>query len=145
MFLHGLDGADIRRGDTIANPQFLDKFGQLQQYDICVSNPPYSIKDWEYEIFKTNKYGRLTGYEQPPQKNADFAFVMHMIKSIKKSLRPGGVVCVYERVLKFYSEDHSCSMHVYRSNIVRPFKRAGFKLIEEKTIGQKLFLKFQII
>ncbi|MEI6412100.1 MAG: class I SAM-dependent methyltransferase [Bacteroidota bacterium] len=74
-----------------------------------------------------------------------FSDKKQMIKSIKKSLRPGGVVCVYERVLKFYSEDHSCSMHVYRSNIVRPFKRAGFKLIEEKTIGQKLFLKFQII
>jgi len=91
MFLHGLDGADIRRGDTIANPQFLDKFGQLQQFNICVSNPPYSSKDWEYEIFKTNKYGRLTGYEWPPQKNADFAFVLHMIKSVKTDGR-GGIV-----------------------------------------------------
>jgi SAM-dependent methyltransferase len=73
-----------------------------------------------------------------------FSDKKQMVKSIKKSLRPGGEVCVYERVLKFYSHDHSCSKHVYRSNIVRPFKRAGFKLIEEKTIGQKLFLKFQL-
>jgi type I restriction enzyme M protein len=45
MFLHGLDSADIRRGDTIANPQFLTQNGNLQTFDIAVANPPYSIKD----------------------------------------------------------------------------------------------------
>jgi type I restriction enzyme M protein len=92
MFLHGLDSADIRRGDTIANPQFLNQHGGLQLFNIVVANPPYSIKDWESEIFRTNKYGRLEGYDMPPEKNADYAFVLHIIKSIKEDGRAGIVL-----------------------------------------------------
>lgn len=92
MFLHGLDSADIRRGDTLANPQFLTQHGALQAFDIAVANPPYSIKDWEWEIFKTNKYGRLEGYDMPPDKNADYAFVLHIIKSMNVNGRAGIVL-----------------------------------------------------
>ena len=92
MFLHGLDSADIRRGDTLANPQFLTQNGNLQTFDIAVANPPYSIKDWESEIFRTNKYGRLEGYDMPPEKNADFAFVLHIIKSMNVNGRAGIVL-----------------------------------------------------
>jgi type I restriction enzyme M protein len=92
MFLHGLDSADIRRGDTIANPQFLTQNGNLQTFDICVANPPYSIKDWESEIFRTNKYDRLEGYDMPPEKNADYAFVLHIIKSMNVNGRAGIVL-----------------------------------------------------
>lgn len=92
MFLHGLDSADIRRGDTIANPQFLTQNGNLQTFDICVANPPYAIKDWESEIFRTNKYGRLEGYDMPPEKTADYAFVLHIIKSMNVNGRAGIVL-----------------------------------------------------
>jgi len=91
MFLHGLDSADIRRGDTLANPQFLNQQGGLQTFDIVVANPPYSIKDWEYEAFKT-KFGRLEGYDAPPEKNADYAFVLHIIKSMNANGRAGIVL-----------------------------------------------------
>jgi len=89
MFLHGLDSADIRRGNTLDDPQFLNTDGTLKQFSICVANPPYSIKEWPYESFKTNKYGRLSGYEMPPNKTADFAFVLHMIKSMKEDGKAG--------------------------------------------------------
>lgn len=92
MFLHGLDAADIRRGDTLSNPQFLDDFGALKKFDICVANFPYSIKSWSHEIFATNKYGRLEGYEMPPTSNADYAFVLHIIKSLNENGRAGIVV-----------------------------------------------------
>lgn len=91
MFLHGLDSADIRRGDTLANPQFLTPLGDLATFDIVVANPPYSIKDWEYEAFK-NKYGRTEGYDMPPQKNADYAFILHIIKSMNANGRAGIVL-----------------------------------------------------
>ena len=91
MFLHGLDSADIRRGDTLANPQFLTQQGGLQTFDIVVANPPYSIKDWEYEAFKT-KFGRLDGYDAPPDRNADYAFVLHIIKSMNTNGRAGIVL-----------------------------------------------------
>lgn len=92
MFLHGLDSSDIRRGDTLANPQFLNNLGNLQTFDIVVANPPYSIKDWEFELFKTDKYGRTKDFDAPPDKNADFAFVLHIIKSLNSNGRAGIVL-----------------------------------------------------
>ena len=92
MFLHGLDSADIQRGDTLADPKFLTQSGDLQTFDLCVANPPYSIKEWEHEMFKSNKYGRVTDYEMPPTKKADYAFVLHMIKSMDKKGRAGIVL-----------------------------------------------------
>jgi len=92
MFLHGLDSADIRRGDTIANPQFLNDDGSLQKFDIAVANFPYSIKEYEHELFATNKYGRLEGYDMPDKKNADYAFILHIIKSMNQNGRAGVVV-----------------------------------------------------
>src|SRR3989344_8813946 len=92
MFLHGLDSADIQRGDTLANPQFLNPSGSLKVFDICVANPPYSINDWESEMFKSDKFGRIDGYEMPPTKNADYAFVLHIIKSMNSNGRAGVVL-----------------------------------------------------
>ncbi len=92
MFLHGLDSADIRRGDTLANPQFLTESGNLQTFDIVVANPPYSIKDWEFDVFRNDRYGRIDDYELPPQKNADFAFVLHIIRSMNANGRSGIVL-----------------------------------------------------
>lgn len=92
MFLHGLDSADILRGDTLANPQHLNPNGLLKTFDIVVANPPYSIKEWDYEIFKSDKHGRLEGYEMPPKKNADYAFVLHVVKSMNANGRAGVVL-----------------------------------------------------
>ncbi len=92
MFLHGLDSADIQRGDTLADPKFLNPDGSLKTFDICVANPPYSIKEWEYEIFKSDKHGRVVGYEMPPAKKADYAFVLHVVKSMNVNGRAGIVL-----------------------------------------------------
>jgi len=92
MFLHGLDSADIQRGDTLADPKFLNPDGSLKVFDICVANPPYSIKEWEYEIFKSDEYNRVAGYEMPPRKKADYAFVLHMVKSMNENGRAGIVL-----------------------------------------------------
>ncbi len=92
MFLHGLDSSDIQRGDTLADPKFINPDGSLKTFDICVANPPYSISEWEYEIFKHDKYGRVAGYEMPPAKKADYAFVLHMVKSMNENGRAGVVL-----------------------------------------------------
>lgn len=92
MFLHGLDSADIQRGDTLADPKFLNPDGSLKTFDICVANPPYSISEWESQIFKSDKYGRVAGYEMPPAKKADYAFVLHMVKSMNENGRAGIVL-----------------------------------------------------
>lgn len=92
MFLHGLDGADIRRGDTLVEPQFLTAAGTLKVFDIVVANFPYSQKEWPYEAFKNDRYGRHDGYDVPPNKNADYAFILHIIKSMNENGRAGIVV-----------------------------------------------------
>jgi type I restriction enzyme M protein len=92
MFLHGLDEADIRRGDTLSEPQFLDSDGTLKTFDIVVANFPYSKKEWSHETFKNDRYGRLEGYEAPPKKNADYAFILHILGSLNQNGRAGIVV-----------------------------------------------------
>lgn len=92
MFLHGLDGADIRRGDTLANPQFTTDAGTLKTFDIVVANFPYSIKEWPHQAFVNDRYGRNEGYGTPPAKTADYAFILHIIKSMNANGRAGIVV-----------------------------------------------------
>ncbi len=92
MFLHGLDSSDIQRGDTLAYPKFLNLDGSLKTFDICVANPPYSISEWEYQTFKNDKHGRVAGYEMPPTKKADYAFVLHMVKSMNENGKAGIVL-----------------------------------------------------
>ncbi len=92
MFLHGLESTDIRRGDTLADPQFLDKAGKIQTFSHVVANFPYSIKEWEWETFTHDKHARTDGYELPPKKNADYAFILHIIKSLNENGKAGIVV-----------------------------------------------------
>jgi type I restriction enzyme M protein len=92
MFLHGLDGADIRRGDTLADPQFTTPAGTLKAFDIVVANFPYSIKEYPYQKFKNDRFGRCDGYDAPPPKNADYAFILHIIKSLNENGRAGIVI-----------------------------------------------------
>lgn len=82
LFLHGIDDFQIVRGDTLAQPAFL-KNDRLQQFDVVMANPPYSIKQWNREAFASDPYGRNV-YGVPPQGRADYAFFQHIIKSMDK-------------------------------------------------------------
>ncbi|MDO4250329.1 MAG: type I restriction-modification system subunit M [Moraxella sp.] len=82
MILHDNETAEIRTGNTIAAPAFL-KDGQLQTFDFAVANPPFSSKNWTNGITPENDaYGRFA-YGVPPEKNGDYAFLLHLIKSLK--------------------------------------------------------------
>jgi type I restriction enzyme M protein len=82
LFLHGIDDFEIVRGDTLANPAFIKK-DKLQQFDVVLANPPYSIKKWNRDAFAVDPYGRNM-YGVPPQGRADYAFFQHIIKSMNK-------------------------------------------------------------
>jgi len=82
LFLHGIDDFQIVRGDTLAQPAFL-KNDRLQQFDVVLANPPYSIKQWNRQAFASDPYGRNL-YGVPPQGRADYAFFQHIIKSMNK-------------------------------------------------------------
>lgn len=82
MVLHGNATAVIRQGDTITSPQFL-RGTELQTFDYLVANPPFSVKSWTNGL--ENEFGRFEGYARPPEKNGDYAFLLHMIKSLKST------------------------------------------------------------
>ena len=81
MILHGNEVADIRKGDTITSPQFT-KNDQLRSFDFAVSNPPFSVKSWNNGLDKD--YGRFE-FGKPPEKNGDYAFLLHVLKSLKST------------------------------------------------------------
>lgn len=81
MILHGNEVAKILKGDTITNPQFT-KNGQLEKFDYAVMNPPFSVKSWTNGL--ENDYGRFE-MGRPPEKNGDYAFLLHVIKSLKST------------------------------------------------------------
>ena len=80
MFLHDIEEFDIQRGDTLAEPKFLE-FDRLKQFDVIFANPPYSIKKWNRTKFSSDPYKR-NEFGVPPQGCADYAFFQHIIKSL---------------------------------------------------------------
>jgi type I restriction enzyme M protein len=81
MILHGNEDADIRKGDTITSPQLITGV-QLRTFDFAVANPPFSIKSWSNGL--ENEYGRFE-FGRPPEKNGDYAFLLHILKSLKSN------------------------------------------------------------
>lgn len=100
MHLHGNGTAEIRQGDTITSPQFL-RGSELQTFDYLVANPPFSVKSWNNGL--ENEYGRFDGYGRPPEKNGDYAFLLHMIKSLK-STGKGAVILPHGVLFRGNSE-----------------------------------------
>ncbi len=86
MWLHGNPASEIVQGNTLASPQFTDeKTGALKTFDFAVANPPFSYKAWMNGWNPVSDiYKRFEGYDAiPPKKNGDFAFLLHLIKSLK--------------------------------------------------------------
>ena len=81
MILHGNEIADIRKGDTITSPQFING-DKLRTFDFAVANPPFSVKSWSNGL--ENDYGRFE-FGRPPAKNGDYAFLLHILKSLKST------------------------------------------------------------
>lgn len=97
MFLHGVDDARIWQGDTLSNPQNL-KNDQLMRFQVVVANPPFSLDKWDSGFLanagldaKGKKQEKMTAsmdaYKRfdigvPPSSKGDYAFVLHMLKSL---------------------------------------------------------------
>ncbi|MCQ2839179.1 type I restriction-modification system subunit M [Helicobacter pylori] len=93
MILHNSATADIAKGgsSTLSNPLFI-KNGMLQTFDYVVANPPFSLKNWTDGLSIDPKSKQVINdsfnrFEDgtPPEKNGDFAFLLHIIKSLKNT------------------------------------------------------------
>ena len=94
MILHGNATHDLRLGNTLSSPKFLEK-GALKTFDYLVANPPFSVKTWRNGF--DFSFDRFEGFDTPPEKNGDYAFLLHIVKSLKP--RGRGVVVLPHGVL----------------------------------------------
>lgn len=81
LYLHGAKDVQIRQGDTLRKPLFLQR-GKIQTFDCVLANPPFGMKKWGAEQFASDPYGRNL-WGSPTDSNADYAWLQHMILSMK--------------------------------------------------------------
>lgn len=91
MILHDNPTAEIRQGNTLADPKFQEG-DQLKAFDYVVANPPFSDKRWSNGIDPENDpFGRFGTFGIPPAKQGDFAYLLHIVRSLKST---GKAACI---------------------------------------------------
>ncbi|KDB51678.1 type I restriction-modification system specificity subunit [Sphaerotilus natans subsp. natans DSM 6575] len=91
MILHDNPGAVIEQGNTLADPKFLDG-EKLKTFDYVVANPPFSDKRWSTGLTPSqDAFGRFDGFVVPPDKQGDYAYLLHILRSLKST---GRAACI---------------------------------------------------
>lgn len=114
LYLHGIHDFSIVNADTLENPAFI-KNGKVQQFDVVLANPPYSISSWNREKFEHDKYGRCF-LGVPPQRFADYAFIQHIIASM--SPKSGRCAILLPHGVLFRSDEADIRSQLVKSDII---------------------------
>jgi type I restriction enzyme M protein len=113
MILHNNPTAEIKQNNTLSTPLFLDANNRLKMFDFVVANFPFSFKSWSNGVDPVNDpYQRFQGYGIPPAKNGDYAFLLHIIRSLK-SKGKGAVILPHGVLFRGNAEAE------IRTNIIR--------------------------
>lgn len=115
MFLHGKDSARLEWGDTLNNPLLVEN-GQLMRFDTVVANPPFSLKKWGAEHADADKYKRFWR-GVPPKDKGDFAFITHMIETLKPKTGRMAVIIPHGVLFRGGSEG-KIREHLLKENII---------------------------
>ena len=113
-FLHGVEDFQIVRGDTLAEPKFVAG-DRLQQFDVCLANPPYSIKQWDRDAFGSDPWGRNI-YGTPPQGRADYAFWQHIVQSLNP--KTGRCAILFPHGVLFRNEETDMRRKLVEHDII---------------------------
>lgn len=85
MVIHNSADAELWRENTLSKPHHKGPDGKLKQFDFVVANPPFSDKAWSTGFDAANdEFGRFA-YGTPPAKNGDYAYLMHVLASMKST------------------------------------------------------------
>jgi type I restriction enzyme M protein len=85
MILHNHPEAQIELGNTLAGPLFKTD-NELKTFDFVVANPPFSDKRWSQGLKPSeDPYMRFEGFGIPPEKQGDYAYLLHIVRSLKSS------------------------------------------------------------
>ena len=85
MILHNSPTAEIVADNTLTRPAYKEADGSLKRFDYVVANPPFSLKSWSNGVnVEADEFNRFA-LGVPPEKNGDYAFLLHIIKSLKKT------------------------------------------------------------
>ena len=82
LFLHGASDFNILQGDTLREPKILQG-GTVARFDCVIANPPFSLKRWGETEWRNDKYGRNIWGTPSDKVGADFAWIQHMVQSMK--------------------------------------------------------------
>ena len=85
-FLHDFIGADIQIGDTFRNPRFVANNSALQRFDYVVANPMWNQKEYDDAFYESDNWERFS-YGIAPSSSADWAWVQHILASLKDNGR----------------------------------------------------------
>ena len=85
MILHDSPTAEIWQDNTLSSPHFKDGNGLLKTFDFAVANPPFSTKAWSNGFDPANDLYERFVDGTPPDKNGDYAFLLHIIRSLKST------------------------------------------------------------
>ena len=114
LLLHGVQDFKIVNADTLKTPAFTDH-SKLQQFDLVLANPPYSIKNWDRTAFESDKYGR-NFLGTPPQGRADYAFFQHILKSMNPVT--GRCAILFPHGVLFRGEEQEMRENLVRADMI---------------------------
>lgn len=114
LFLHGIKDFEIINEDTLAKPGFIER-GKIKQFDVVLANPPYSIKQWNRDMFANDPYGRNT-LGTPPQGRADYAFLQHILASMND--KNGRCAILFPHGVLFRNEESEMRAKLIKNDLV---------------------------
>lgn len=91
LAIHGLASSEVYAGDSIAEPFNISADGRVDEFDIVIADPPFSVKSWISPSIFPERDDRFE-FGVPPKSSADYAFILHILYSVKKDGKAAVIV-----------------------------------------------------
>ncbi len=117
MILHDNPTAEIWQDNSLSSPYFKLENGNLKTFDFVVANPPFSNKAWSTGFDPVHDLYQRFEDGVPPKKNGDYAFLLHIIRSLKSAGK--GAVILPHGVLFRGNAEADIRMNIIRKGYIK--------------------------